>query len=78
MEASRIVIDPAIMLGKPVIKGTRIPVELLLRKLAQHLSPGEILEEYPQLKREDLQAAVDYAATSLEDERVYPVSLRNT
>ena len=54
--------NPDVMLGKPVIKGTRITVELLLRKLADGYDLGEILEMYPHLKREDISAAVTYFA----------------
>ena len=52
--------NPDIMLGKPVIKGTRITVELLLRKLADGYESGEILEMYPHLKPEDILAAIIY------------------
>lgn len=57
----RIVKDPNILVGKPTIKGTRISVELLLKKLAQNISPEEILEDYPNLNRADIQAAILYA-----------------
>lgn len=55
----RIEIDPKIMLGKPVIRGTRIPVELLLRKLAEGATDADLLAAYPRLTREDIQAAID-------------------
>ncbi len=58
----RIVMDPAVMLGKPVIRGTRITVELLLRKLAEGTSEADLLDAYPRLAREDIQAALAYAA----------------
>jgi uncharacterized protein (DUF433 family) len=51
-----------LMLGKPVIRGTRIPVELLLRKLAEGASEQDLLEAYPHLKTGDIRAAVAYAA----------------
>jgi len=70
----RIELNPEIMLGKPVIRGTRITVEILLRKLAQNLSPETILKDYPQLTLEDIKAAVDYAASSLHNEEVYPLT----
>lgn len=73
MGISRVVVNPKVMLGKPVIKGTRITVEILLKKLAQNLSPGEILKDYPQLTKEDIKAAVDYAASTVEGESIYPV-----
>ncbi|MBI2118810.1 MAG: DUF433 domain-containing protein [Elusimicrobia bacterium] len=66
----RIEINPKIMLGKPVIKGTRIPVELILNKLSQRIEPDEILEDYPRLEMEDIQAAIAYAADSLSTEEV--------
>ncbi len=53
----RIVVDPKIMVGKPVIKGTRIPVGLILKKLAQKIDVKEILEDFPRLKEEDIKAA---------------------
>ncbi len=59
---NRIELNPKIMLGKPVIKGTRIPVEIILNKLSQDISIDEILNDYPRLSREDVQAAVAYAA----------------
>ena len=69
----RIEINPKVMVGKPVIKGTRIPVELILRMLSQGISTEEILEEYPHLTKEDIQAALAYAALALEDEEVLPL-----
>ena len=66
----RIAIDPKIMLGKPVIRGTRITVELILRKLAEGADEHAILEAYPHLKKEDVQAAVGYAADTLAHEEV--------
>jgi uncharacterized protein (DUF433 family) len=60
MTTERIVINPAIMMGKPVIRGTRITVELILRNLAEGASEGELLEDYPHLKTEDIRAAMAY------------------
>lgn len=57
--------DPEIMLGKPVIRGTRITVELLLEKLAADISIEEILVDYPRLTRDDVLAALDYARAAL-------------
>jgi uncharacterized protein (DUF433 family) len=62
--------NPDIMLGKPVIKGTRVTVELLLRKLADGYKAEEILEMYPHLKPEDISAAIMYAALVIESEEV--------
>lgn len=60
--AQRLEVNPKVMLGKPVIQGTRIPVELLLRKLGEGAMVEELLDAYPRLSREDLQAALAYAA----------------
>jgi uncharacterized protein (DUF433 family) len=54
----RIEIKPELMLGKPVIKGTRIPVELIIRKLGEGASFEDLLDAYPNLKREDIQATL--------------------
>jgi len=67
----RIDINPDIMLGKPVIKGTRIPVELLVRKLGEGASQEELLDGYPNLKKEDIQAALVYAADNLANELTF-------
>lgn len=60
----RITVDPAICHGKACIKGTRIMVSVILDNLAANVSPDEILESYPSLSREDIQAAVSYTAGS--------------
>lgn len=70
MTSDRIEIDPEIMMGKPVIRGTRITVELILRKLAEGTSEKELLEDYPHLATEDLRAAVAYGAASVAHEEV--------
>ncbi len=57
----RITIDPDVMVGKPVIRGTRIPVELIVRMLADGVPEAEILGEYPRLLPDDIRAALDYA-----------------
>ncbi len=69
----RIVIDPDVMLGKPVIRGTRIPVELLLRKLAEGATEADLLDGYPGLRPEDIRAALAYAADSLAHEEILPL-----
>jgi len=61
---------PEIMLGKPVIKGTRIPVELIVRKLGEGASAEDLLDGYPNLKKEDIQAALIYAADTLGNELI--------
>jgi uncharacterized protein (DUF433 family) len=68
--AERIEVDPAVMLGKPVIRGTRIPVELIIRKLAEGATEADLLDGYPRLTREDVQAALAYAADSLAHETI--------
>jgi uncharacterized protein (DUF433 family) len=60
--ADRIEINPKVMLGKPVIRGTRIPVELLLRKLGEGATEADLLDGYPRLTHEDIRAAMRYAA----------------
>jgi len=74
----RIEINPKVMVGKPVIKGTRLPVELILKMLSQGISTEEILEEYPHLSREDIRAALAYAAEALEVEEVLPLERAGT
>ncbi|HLE76103.1 MAG TPA: DUF433 domain-containing protein [Candidatus Bathyarchaeia archaeon] len=58
----RIVIDPDILVGKPVIKGTRVPVHLIIELLANGMTTKQILKEYPQLKEEDIKAALPYSS----------------
>ena len=72
---NRITVNPDVMVGKPVIRGTRIPVVTILRMLGQSISPDEILREYPRLERADIDAALAYAAGVVEDEDVFPVSV---
>lgn len=72
---TRITYNPNIMVGKPVIRGTRIPVDLLVRMVAQGISQKEILVDYPRLQAEDIQAALMYAAAILTDEAVFPLTL---
>lgn len=67
----RIEINPKIMMGKPVIRGTRITIELILRKLGEGAKEADLLEAYPQLKREDIQAAMAYAADTLAHEETF-------
>ena len=59
---TRIIADPKIMLGKPVVRGTRITVEQILRLLEQKLGIDEILEDFPQLTKEDIKDAIHYAS----------------
>ena len=70
---NRIIIDPEIMVGKLVIKGTRITVELILRQLAQGMTIEELLKNYPHLIKEDIFAAIEYASELVTEENVYPL-----
>lgn len=70
---NRIIVDPKIMVGKPVIKGTRIPVDMIIRQLAQGMTIKEILEDYPQLKKDDIKAALEYCAEIIEGETIIPL-----
>ena len=64
----RIELNPKVMLGKPVIRGTRIPVELIVRKLAEGADEKDIAQAYPRLTADDIHAALRYAADSLAHE----------
>jgi uncharacterized protein (DUF433 family) len=70
MAHERIEINPAIMDGKPVIRGTRVPVELVLRKLGAGMSPEALLVDHPRLTQDDVLAAQAFAADYLADEDV--------
>ena len=70
---ARITVDPQIMVGKPVIKGTRITVQLIVQLLAHGETETEILEDYPDLKKEDIKAALLYASDCLDREEIIPV-----
>jgi uncharacterized protein (DUF433 family) len=65
-----IISDPSIMLGKPIIKGTRITVELIIKKLSDGLSIEDILKAYPHLKREDVLAALAYSSDIISKEEI--------
>jgi len=69
----RIVVDPRIMMGKPVIAGTRITVEHILRELGGGMSVEELLAAYPQLTEEDVRAAQAYAAEWMASEKSIPL-----
>lgn len=72
----RIVVDPQILVGKPVIRGTRLAAELIVDLLAQGWSEEEILKNYPGLTREDLHACLKYASAVMQSEKVYPLLSR--
>jgi len=65
---NRIIIDPQILAGKPIIKGTRIPVKLVLERLAQDLDTRTLFEAYPRLTEEDIKATFTYAERLVEQE----------
>ena len=66
--------DPSVMMGKPVIKGTRITVELILEKLAAGETVEQLLEAHPGLTREAVQAALAFGAEALRADVVYPIA----
>ena len=68
MPHERIEINPDVMGGKPVVRGTRVPIELILRKLGAGLSAADIVADHPRLTPEDIQAAQAFAADYLADE----------
>ena len=70
----RIEINPKVMMGKPVILGTRIPIELILRKLSEKATEADILQAYPQLVAEDIQAAIRFAADTIAHEETVFIS----
>ena len=72
----RITVDPKIMVGKPIIRGTRIPVALILKMLGQGIPAEEILREYPRLEGVDIEAAMVYAARVVEHEDVFPLPVQ--
>jgi uncharacterized protein (DUF433 family) len=72
---SRITLNPKIMVGKPVIKGTRLTVEYILGLLAQGATINEILDEYDGLAQEDIQACLLFATKSLESTVFMPLSV---
>ena len=69
-------LDPGILAGKPIIKGTRIAVEFLLELLAQGWDYDKITKNYPQLTKHDIRAAIEYAAETLRTEKVYPIGVK--
>lgn len=72
MDTERILSDPTVMMGKPVVAGTRIPVELILEKLSAGETFDQIIEAHPRLTREGILAALRFAAQALRADVVYP------
>jgi uncharacterized protein (DUF433 family) len=70
----RIEINPKVMMGKPVVRGTRIPIELILRKLSEGATEDDLLEAYPRLRVEDIHAAIGFAADTLAHEETIIVA----
>ena len=70
----RVVADPAVHHGEPCIRGTRIPVRIVVGSLADGYSTDQIIAEYPQLTREDIQSALAYAAEVLHQESLVPLA----
>jgi uncharacterized protein (DUF433 family) len=69
----RIVIDPDVLVGKPVVKGTRLSVDFVIDLLAEGWSESEVLRNYPGLTHEDVKACLRYASATLRAEKVYPM-----
>jgi uncharacterized protein (DUF433 family) len=71
----RIIINPEILVGKPVIKGTRLSVEFIIELLAQGWLESDILKNYPGITKEDIKACLGYASNALKTEKVYPLNV---
>lgn len=71
----RIVLDPDVMVGKPVIRGTRLTVEFILGLLAQGATEDEILDEYHNLTQEDIRACLTFASESVSDSSFMPLAV---
>jgi uncharacterized protein (DUF433 family) len=71
----RILVDPNVLVGKPVVKGTRLAVEFIIDLLAQGWTEADVLRNYPTLTREDILACLAYASQRLKSEKIYPVAL---
>ena len=75
--SSRIIFDEKILSGKPIIKGTRISVEFILELLSSDMSINDLLKEYSHLKKEDILAAIEYAARAIKNEDIiFPAELK--
>jgi uncharacterized protein (DUF433 family) len=74
MNIERIVMNPDVLVGKPIVKGTRLSVDFIIGLLAQGWPEQEVLRNYPGLTHEDIQACLQYAAAMLAEEKVYPLA----
>jgi len=74
MQKKLIISDPKVMMGKPVVEGTRITVEMILEKLSSGETMEQILEAHPRLTEESIRAALAFAAQALRADVVYPVA----
>lgn len=73
----RVTIDPTVLTGKPVIKGTRLAVEFIVDLLAQGWTEAQIRDNYPGVTQDDILACLQYASEVLKSERVFPVATRS-
>ena len=71
---NRIEVNQKVLVGKPVIKGTRIAVEFIIELLAEGWSLGDILKNYPGITEEDIRACLAYASARLHEEKIYPLA----
>lgn len=71
----RITVDPTVMVGKPTIRGLRITVEQILKALAGGVTVDELLEDYPELEKEDIQAVLLYASERISEEQVFALNV---
>jgi uncharacterized protein (DUF433 family) len=72
---NRFVVDPNVLVGKPVVKGTRLAVEFIIDLLAQGWSEADVLQNYPTLTHDDILACLSYASQRLKAERIYPLAV---
>ena len=71
----RIAVDPGILAGKPVVKGTRVSVELVVDLLAAGWTHAQILDSYPTITDDDIRACLSYAGELLREEQVFPINM---
>lgn len=78
MLRERIVVNPQILVGKPIVRGTRIPVEVVLAHLALDVDVESLFADYPRLTPDDVRACLAYAAGLVADENVFPIAVTDT